>query len=150
MSLWHKGSYRISTDKTRLDIDIIHDYLTCSYWAKGIPKATVVRSIEGSLNFGVFKDDEQVGFARVITDYATFMYVADVFILEAHRGQGLGVWLMDVIVSHPELAGIRTWTLLTADAHGLYEKFDFEVPGDTSRFMRRKVPYPYPLTPGSQ
>ena len=150
MNEWHKGNYRVSTDKTALDVDVIHDYLTASYWAKGIPKETVAKSIEGSLSFGVFKGDEQVGFARVITDYATFMYLADVFVLEAHQGQGLAVWLMDVIVNYPALQGIRTWTLLTADAHGLYEKFDFEVPEDRSRFMRRKVPYPYPLNGKTQ
>ena len=107
------GDYQISTDKTKLDVDAIHAYLTSSYWAKGIPKETVVRSIEHSLclgvykDSGVYKDKEQVGFSRVITDYATFMYLADVFILEAHRGKKLGVAMIDMVVNHPDLQGIR-------------------------------------------
>ncbi len=137
------GDYLISTDKTKLDLDTIHAYLFDCYWAKGIPKETVVRSIENSLCFGVYRDDEQVGFCRVITDYATFMYLADVFILEAHRGQKLGVALIDAVVNHPDLQGIRTWTLLTRDAHGLYQKFAFENHVDPTRFMIRKVPNPY-------
>jgi len=140
---WQKRPYVISTDKAKLDIDVIHTYLTQSYWAKDIPKETVVKSIDASLNFGVYKETTQIGFARVITDYATFMYIADVFILEAHQGQGLGVFLIDCIVNYDVFKDIRTWTLLTADAHGLYEKFGFEVPEDRSKFMRRKVPYPY-------
>lgn len=140
---WQKADYIISTDKARLNLDVIHEYLTNCYWAKGIPKETVAKSIEGSLNFGVYKAGDQVGFARVITDYATFMYIADVFILENFRGEGLGVWLIDVIVNHPAFKGLRTWTLLTADAHGLYEKFDFAVPENPRNFMRRKVPNPY-------
>ncbi len=142
-SEWFKGDCRISTDKASLNVDLIHDFLTKSYWAKGIPKETVAKSIEASLNFGVYKADEQVGFARVVSDFATFMYIGDVFILEAYRGEGLGVWLIDTIVNYSELKGIRTWTLLTADAHGLYEKFGFRVPEDTTLFMRRKIPNPY-------
>lgn len=138
------GAYTITTAKAGLDLELIHSYLTNCYWAKGIPEETVRRSIEHSLCFGVFLDAAQVGFARAITDYATFMYLADVFILPDHQGQGLGVALIDVVVTHPDLQGIRTWTLLTADAHGLYEKFGFEVPADPGRFMRRKVAYPYP------
>jgi GNAT superfamily N-acetyltransferase len=149
MNEWQRGDYSISTDKTKLDLKVIHTYLHSSYWAKGIPEEVVAKAIDGSLNFGVYKNAqlkglEQVGFARVISDFATFMYVADVFILQAHRGQGLGVWLMDRVVNFEALQGIRTWTLLTADAHGLYEKFGFEVP-EPGRFMRRKIAYPYPL-----
>ena len=143
------GDYLISTDKTKLDLDTIHAYLFDCYWAKGIPKEVVARSIENSLCFGVYKDgvdtdNEQVGFCRVITDYATFMYLADVFILEAHRGKKLSVALMDAVVNHPDLQGIRTWTLLTRDAHGLYQKFNFENHVDPTRFMIRNVPNPYP------
>ena len=146
MVLEHQvGDYIISADKTRLDLDVIHSYLVGCYWAKGIPREIVARAIEHSLCFGVYLGSEQVGFARVITDYATFMYVADVFILEAHRGKGLSVAMMDMIVNHPELQGIRTWTLLTKDAQGLYQKFDFQNHIDPKRFMIRKVPYPYPL-----
>jgi GNAT superfamily N-acetyltransferase len=137
------NGYVISTDKSRLDVTVIHDYLFNCYWAQGIPKETVMRSLENSLCFGVYKDNQQVGFCRVITDYATFMYLADVFILEAHRGKKLSVAMMQAVVTHPELQGIRTWTLLTRDAHGLYRKFDFENHVDPTRFMIRNVPNPY-------
>ncbi len=139
------GDYLISTDKTRLDLEVIHSYLVGCYWAKGIPREVVARSVENSLCFGIYLGKTQVGFSRAITDYATFMYLADVFVLEAHRGKGLSVAMMDVIVNHPGLQGIRTWTLLTKDAHGLYRKFSFENHVDPTRFMIRKVPYPYPL-----
>ena len=109
MDEWTQGEYSISTDKARLDIDVIHRFLDASYWAAGRSVETIRRSIEHSLPFGVFKGDQQVGFARVITDYATFAWIADVFILEAHQGRGLGKWLMEVIISHPELQGFRRW-----------------------------------------
>jgi N-acetylglutamate synthase-like GNAT family acetyltransferase len=137
------GEYLISTDKSKLDLDVIHAYLVDCYWAKGIPKEVLKNSIEHSLCFGVYKNKEQAGFCRAITDYCTFMYLADVFILESHRGQKLGVALIDAVVNHPDLQGIRTWTLLTKDAHGLYQKFGFENHVDPTRFMIRKVPYPY-------
>jgi GNAT superfamily N-acetyltransferase len=137
------GEYIISTDKTKLDLEVIHSYLVNCYWAKGIPKDIVARSIEHSLCFGIYLGKEQVGFSRVITDYATFMYLADVFVLEPHRGKGLSVAMMDMVVSHPELQGVRTWTLLTKDAQGLYKKFDFQNHVDPTRFMIRNVPYPY-------
>lgn len=139
------GEYVISTDKNKLDLDVIHGYLVDCYWAKGIPKDIVARSIEHSLCFGIFLVKEQVGFSRVVTDYATFMYLADVFVLEPHRGKGLSVAMMDMIVNHPALQGIRTWTLLTRDAHRLYRKFAFENHVDPTRFMIRNVPYPYSL-----
>jgi GNAT superfamily N-acetyltransferase len=139
------GEYIISTDKNKLDLDVIHGYLVACYWAKGIPRDVIERSIKHSLCFGIYLGKEQVGFSRVITDYATFMYLADVFVLGPHRGKGLSVAMMDMIVNHPALQGIRTWTLLTKDAHGLYEKFDFQNHVDPKRFMIRKVPYPYPL-----
>ena len=99
---WERGDYTISTDKRRLDLSVIHDFLDSSYWAAGRSVETIRRSIEHSLPFGIYKGDQQVGFARVITDYATFAWIADVFVLEAHRGQGLSKWLMDVMISHPE------------------------------------------------
>jgi GNAT superfamily N-acetyltransferase len=139
------SEYIISTDKTKLDLDVIHGYLVTCYWAKGIPKEVVARSIEHSLCFGVYFGKEQVGFSRVITDYATFMYLADVFVLEPHRGKGLSIAMMEMIVTYPDLQGIRTWMLLTRDAHGLYQKFGFENHVDPKRSMIRKVPYPYPL-----
>jgi GNAT superfamily N-acetyltransferase len=137
------GEYIISTDKTKLDLEVIHSYLVNCYWAKGIPKDIVARSIEHSLCFGIYLGKEQVGFSRVITDYATFMYLADVFVLEPHQGKGLSVAMMDLIVNHPDLQGVRTWTLLTKDAQGLYKKFDFQNHVDPTRFMIRNVPYPY-------
>jgi GNAT superfamily N-acetyltransferase len=124
--IWTKDDYTISTDKTTLSVEYIHQYLSVqSYWAKGIPLHTVKRSIEGSICFGVYKGVQMVGFARVITDNATFGYLADVFIDEAHRGQGLSKWLMEVILAHPDLQCLRRFMLATRDAHGLYRQFDF-------------------------
>src|SRR6476659_5467148 len=116
-----KGEYSISTDNGRLDIDVIHGYLSGeSYWAKGIPVETVKRSIDNSICFGVYHNNGQVGFARLVTDKATFAYLADVFIVEAHRGRGLSKWLVEVIHAHPDVQGLRRWMLGTRDAHGLY------------------------------
>ena len=124
---WRRGEYFISTDRARLDVEAIHGYLSNeSYWARGRPLETVRRSIENSLPFGVYKgDSQQVGFARIITDYATFAWLADVYVLEAERGRGLGVWLVETIISHPDLVGLRRWVLATKDAHGLYKRFGF-------------------------
>jgi GNAT superfamily N-acetyltransferase len=134
---WRQGEYLISTDRRRLDLAVIHGFLTTSYWAAGIPLEIVERSIEQSLSFGVYKVDNQVGFARVITDYATFAYIGDVFILEEYRGQGLSKWLMQVIADHPELQGLRRWILITRDAHGLYRKTGFREPKDPERYMEK-------------
>lgn len=120
-----KPTYSISTDSSRFDLDLIHDFLTKCYWAEGIPRDVVQRSIENALCFGVFEDDRQVGFARVISDYATYAYVGDVFILESHRRRGLGKQLMRAIMSHPRLQNLRRWSLVTQDAHGLYQQFGF-------------------------
>lgn len=122
---WQQGQYTISADKARLDIEVIHGYLSRSYWAEGIHLETVRRSIEHSLCFGVYHADDQIGFARVISDFATFGYLADVFILEEHQGRGLGKWLMEIILSRPDLQGFRRWMLATRDAHGLYSRFGF-------------------------
>lgn len=122
---WQRNGYTISTDKKSLNIGVIHTFLDTSYWAAGRSVETIRRSIENSIAFGIYKGDEQVGFARVITDYATFAWIADVFVLESHRGQGLSKWLMEVIISHPELQGFRRWVLATKDAHDLYRKFGF-------------------------
>ena len=134
---WRRGEYLISTDKSRLDLTLIHNFLTTSYWAAGIPLEVVRRSIEHSLSFGLYKEDQQIGYARVITDYATFAYLGDVFILEPFRGQGLSKWLMEVIVTHPELQGFRRWILLTKDAHGLYKKVGFTEVKTPERYMER-------------
>jgi GNAT superfamily N-acetyltransferase len=124
---WRRGNYVISTDPSMLDLDVVHGFLQRSYWAAERPLEMVKRSVEHSLNFGLYqaKDRRQVGFARVVTDFATFAWLCDVFIDEAHRGQGLGAWLMQTVVDHPELCCMRLWVLGTRDAHGLYEKVGF-------------------------
>lgn len=127
----------ISTDKKRLNIAMIHDFLANeSYWAKGIPLEVMKRSIENSLCFGVYHQGRQVGFARVVTDYATTAYVGDVFVIESYRGRGLGKRLIKAIVDHPELEGLRLWFLGTKDAHDLYRKFGFKKVAETP-FMER-------------
>ncbi len=132
----NSGDYTISTDRGRLDLDVIHKFLSISsYWAQGIPRQTVERSINSSLCFGVFHGENQVGFARVISDYATWAVLVDVFIVEGHRGRGLSKRLMSVIKSHPDLQGLRTWVLATKDAHGLYAKFGFKPLPSPERFM---------------
>jgi GNAT superfamily N-acetyltransferase len=120
----HDG-YLFSSDKARLQVPVIHGFLTECYWARGIPEETVRRSIAHSLCFGVYAGDEQVGFARVITDRATFAYLGDVFVVEAHRGRGLAERLMRVILAHPDLQGLRRFLLGTRDAHALYAKVGF-------------------------
>lgn len=137
---WRQGEYLISTDKERLDIATIHGFLTTSYWAAGVPIEIVKRSIEHSLNFGLFQNDQQIGFARVITDYTTFAYLADVFILEPFRGRGLSKWLMQVIIDHPDLQGLRRWLLFTRDAHGLYRQVGYTSLANPERVMERNFP----------
>ena len=124
------------TDPARLDIDVIHTFLSEeSYWSKGIPRDVVERAIAHSLCFGMYKDGAQVGFARVVSDHATFALLADVFVLDGHRGKGLSKWLMQVVVAHPDLQGLRRLLLLTSDAHELYRKFGFTEIGNAWRFM---------------
>lgn len=123
---YHSGSYAVSTDRSRLDVALIHDFLAhCSYWAQGIERGVVACAIENSLPFGVYEGRQQVGFARVLTDYAVFAYLMDVFIIESHRGRGLGKWLVACIVGHPALQGLKRWMLATQDAHGLYARYGF-------------------------
>ena len=119
--------YEISTDRTRLDIDAIHAYLTRSYWSPGIPREIVERAAANSLCFGLFEaaSGAQVGFTRVVTDYATFAYLCDVYVLEEHRGRGLSKWMMSECLAHPALTGARRAMLATRDAHGLYRQFGF-------------------------
>ena len=132
---YQRGRFLVSTDQTLLDVSAIHGFLSHCYWAEEIPLKLVERSIQGSLCFGLYDGRTQIGFARVITDRATFAYIADVFVLEPYRGRGLGTWLMECIMGHPDLQGLRRWCLLTRDAHGLYRKFGFSNPKEPSKYM---------------
>ena len=136
----------MSTDPARLSLDAIYGYLKGSYWAAGIPRDVVERSVRNSLAFGVYRGSELVGFARVVTDLATFAYVGDVFVVEALRGRGLSKWLMECIVDHPDLRDLRRWHLVTRDAHGLYAKFGFAEP-PSGKHMERVRTNPYPAAP---
>jgi N-acetylglutamate synthase-like GNAT family acetyltransferase len=135
MNLSLPGSYAISDDPALLDLDAVHGFLVRSYWAKAIPRELAERSIRNSLCFGVYFDRKQIGFARVITDKATFAYLCDVFIAEEHRGRGLSKALVTAIKAHPELQGLRRWMLVTIDAQGLYEQFEFSKVAEPERHM---------------
>jgi GNAT superfamily N-acetyltransferase len=133
--------YEISCDPARLDLDAVHAFLsTEAYWSPGVTREVVERSVEGSIPFGVYAagSGELVGFARVVTDRATFAWIADVYVLSAHRGHGLGKRLVAAIFEHPELQGLRRWMLATADAHGLYRQFGFDALDAPQRFMARE------------
>ncbi|MFT5194563.1 MAG: N-acetylglutamate synthase-like GNAT family acetyltransferase [Candidatus Promineifilaceae bacterium] len=139
-----KGDYLISTDPAKLDIGRIHEYISGTYWAKGIPLELVKKSIENSLTFAIYHaQDGLIGCARIITDFATYHYLCDVFVRDDHRGHGLGKWLMEVVLEHPELQEYRNFYLLTGDAHGLYEQYGFETVEDSSKIMlhRRRPGY---------
>lgn len=133
----------VDTDPSRLDLDVIHGFLSTCYWARGIPRDTVARSIDHSLCFGAYSGDRQIGFARVVTDYATFAWIADVFVTEGQRGTGVSRALMDAIVAHPRLQGLRRWMLATRDAHGLYAKYGFKLLAAPERFMEVHDPEVY-------
>ena len=137
---FYKDQYCISAKKEKLDIQYVHQFLSASYWAENIPLEIVQKSVECSMCFGVYDNNKQIGFARIITDYATFGYLADVFIDENYRGRGLSKWLMEVIMGHPALQGFRSWQLATKDAHGLYARFGFVIPDKPERIMRKVVP----------
>jgi len=140
---WRNGDYTISTDKTKIDVLTVHKVLSESYWAEGIPIDLVKRSIDNSLCFGVYRGQKLIGFARVISDFATFAYLADVFIVQEERGKGLSKWLMKVIVEHQQLQGLRRFTLATRDAHGLYAQFGFTLFDKPERWMQRHDPHIY-------
>ena len=138
------SSITVSTDKSKLDIDLIHAYLCDeSYWAKGIPRDVVERSIEHSLCVGAYEGERQIGFARAVTDYAVFAYIADVFVIESHRGRGVSKMIMQAIMEHPSLQGLRRWSLVTSDAHALYAQFGFVPLANPEKYMEmvRKNPY---------
>jgi GNAT superfamily N-acetyltransferase len=140
----HRGDYLISTDPSELDFDVIHDYLSQhSYWATGIPKEIVRRALENSLNFGLYLNGQQIGLVRVVSDYATFAYVGDVFILPEARGWGLSKWLLSVMMAHPSLQGLRRWSLATADAHTLYSRYGFTTLHNPERHMEKFDPEIY-------
>jgi N-acetylglutamate synthase-like GNAT family acetyltransferase len=142
---WRRGELVVSDDPGRLDLAVVHGFLSRSYWAEGIPRRTVERSIAHSIPFGVYHlplsaetpAERQVGFARVVSDHATFAYLADVFVLEPYRGQGLGNWLVECVVAHPELQSLRRWMLATQDAHSLYRRFGWGPLATPDRFMER-------------
>ncbi|MBA3531891.1 MAG: GNAT family N-acetyltransferase [Ardenticatenales bacterium] len=132
---YQRGAYRISTDPTQLDVEAIFAALSRSYWAATRPREIMERALRHSLCFGLYDAVQQIGLARLITDYATYAYLCDVYVLEEYRGQGLGKWLIDTVMSEPDLQGIRRWSLVTRDAHGLYEPFGFHVVEEPSRHM---------------
>ena len=134
----------VSTDPSRLDLDTVHGFLSRSYWAAGIPRDVVDRSIRHSICFAAYVDGTQVGFARVISDRATFAYLSDVFVIESVRGRGVGKRLMECIMEHPALQGLRLWTLFTRDAHGLYHHYGFREAKHPERLMEIRAAHPYP------
>ncbi len=141
---WQNGEFVISTDRKHLQIDAIHKFLSEeSYWAKERTKEQTERAIKNSLPFGVYQGENQIGFARVVTDYATFAYLGDVYILNEFQGNGLGKWLMETIINHPDLQNFRRWILATKDAHSLYEKFEFSALKFPTRWMEKTAPNAY-------
>jgi GNAT superfamily N-acetyltransferase len=143
------AAYEISTDRARLDISLIHEFLRSSYWAKGIPRGVVENSIRNSLCFGAFLGPRQIGFARVVTDYATVAYLADVFVVPDHRGRGVSKLLMQAILARPNLTGLRRFFLATQDAHALYVQFGFEPLAHPEQFMTIHNPSAYEQTGGT-
>jgi len=135
---WQQGEYRISTDPASLQMDVVHGYLSTSYWASGITRDVLLRAIENSIPFGLYHNGRQVGFARAVTDRATFAYFADVFVLESHRGRGLAQWMVDCALRHPELTGLRNWVLATRDAHELYRRGGYDLLRHPERWMQRR------------
>lgn len=135
------SGYRVSSEREEMNFDFIHNYISRTYWAEGIPKETLKKALDNSLCFGVFSSEgEQVGFARMVTDQATFAYLADVFIDEAHRGKGLSKWLMQEVHDHPSLQGLRRILLATRDAHSLYQQFGYTPLSSPATFMQKWQP----------
>jgi GNAT superfamily N-acetyltransferase len=130
-----RGDLLVSTDRARIDVELVHGVLAATYWASGIPREIVERAIAGSVAFGLYEGDRQLGFARVITDLATYAYLADVFVVEARRGQGLGDWLVESIRLHPQLQGLRRFALITRDAGPLYARHGFVAPAEPFGYM---------------
>jgi GNAT superfamily N-acetyltransferase len=144
MAEWRKGDFVITTDAQRLDLGVIHGFLSQeSTWAKGIPRAAFEKSLHGSLCFGIFQSQQQAGFARVISDYATIAYLGDVFVLPQYRGRGLSKWLMACVMAHSDLQNLRRWILLTNDAHDLYRKYGFKELARPETYMELYNPRVY-------
>ena len=137
---WSRNEYTVTDEHAALDIALIHDFLSGSYWAKAIPREIVTRALENSLCFGLFHNGKQIGFGRIVTDRATFAYLADVFVIDSYRGLGLGKWLISCVLEHPELQGLRRWLLATLDAHGLYQQYGFVPLRNPARFMEINDP----------
>jgi GNAT superfamily N-acetyltransferase len=151
VSEWRRGEFTLTTDPARADVDAVHAFLLRSYWAEGIPREVVARSIAHSLCFTLLHGGRLIGFARVITDRATFAYLGDVFVLDAYRGRGLAAWMMDVVHAHPELQGFRRWVLLTRDAHALYRRVGYTALAAPERYLERWTPHAYATkTPGAR
>jgi GNAT superfamily N-acetyltransferase len=138
----HRDRFTISTDPARLDIDAICDFLTRAYWANTRPCERTEHAIQNSLVFGVYEGDRQIGVARVVSDYAVFAYLCDVFIHEDYRTHGLGKWLIETVLEHPDLKEVRRWLLATYDAHGLYERFGFAAIEEPERWMQMVRRFP--------
>jgi GNAT superfamily N-acetyltransferase len=144
MHEWIRDEFTISTDKSRLQPEEIHRFLSQeSYWAKNRTYEQTLRAIENSICFGIYLEDRQIGFARVVSDQATFAYLGDVYVLEEFRGRSLSKWLMETILAHPDLQGLRRWLLATRDAHGLYAQFGFTALKVPERWMERPAPNAY-------
>ena len=137
---YKRDQFKISDDPARLDLEAICDFLSRAYWADKRPREVIEKSIRFSLNFGVYNGSQQIGFARVVTDFATFAYLCDVFVHEDYRGKAIGKWIMECILAHPDLQGLRRWSLATHDAHGLYKQFGFTELSDPSKWMEKFDP----------
>ena len=143
-----RGDLVISTDPARLDVDAVHAYLSGeSYWARGVARDRLERAMQHSLSFGLYDGDRQIGFARIVTDRATFAYLCDVFLLEPYRGRGLGTWMMESIAAHPDLTGLRRWLLATRDAHPFYQRIGWRTAEDPATYM--EIVGPYTAEPGA-
>ena len=132
---WKQGQFTVTDRREDLDVDLIHGFLREAYWSKEIPKSIVVKALNNSVCFGLYDGSKQVGFARAVTDRATFAYLADVFVVQAYRGRGLGKWLVACVLAYPEFHGLRRWLLATLDAHGLYQQNGFSALREPNRFM---------------
>jgi len=142
-----RDGYTLSTDRGRLDRALLHGFLREAYWSRGIPRAVLERAIDHSLCFGLYRGAQQVGFARVVTDQATFAYLADVFVLEAHRGRGLATWMVERILAHEALQGLRRFLLATRDAHAVYRRCGFAALSSPDRLMEILRPHAYETPP---